>query len=141
MSVLESASSTVDNHLDRYLQAVDSMAAMGIVESEETLIARLLHSVDKSRFGMECAVIQSWPRRRKHIDRIVAHLKNAEQQRKSEKAEGRGPEAAMAVFVPQQQQNQRGKNGGKGGHKANNTNGQPDGGDGCKGCGHAGHQL
>ena len=70
---------------------------MQIEESEELLLARLLHSVDKSRFGTECIVVDSWGRRKRTLDNIVSYLRKAEQKQRSEKTKGRIMEAAMPV--------------------------------------------
>ena len=47
LSCIQSATQSVDVHLDNYLRAVDCMSSMQIDESEESLFSRLLHSVDK----------------------------------------------------------------------------------------------
>ena len=51
LACIQESSQAVDVHLDNYLRAVDHLAAMQIEESEESILARLLHSIDKSRFG------------------------------------------------------------------------------------------
>ena len=79
LACIEGSSQAVDVHLDNYLRAVDRLAAMQIEESEETILARLLQSIDKSRFGTECIVVDSWGRRKRTLDNIVSYLKNAEQ--------------------------------------------------------------
>ena len=45
----------------------------------KSLFFRLLHSIDKSRFGTECIVVDSWGRRSRTIDNIASYLRNAEQ--------------------------------------------------------------
>ena len=66
-------------HLDNYLRAIDDMSSMQIEESDESLLSRLLHSFDKTRFGTECIVVDSWGRRERTIDTIASYLRNAEQ--------------------------------------------------------------
>ena len=51
LACIQGASQTVDVHLDNYLRAVDYMSSMKIEESDESLLFRLLHSIDKTRFG------------------------------------------------------------------------------------------
>ena len=75
--------------LTNYLRAVDHLAAMQIEEYEESILARLLHSIDKSRFETECIVVDLWGRRKRTLNNIVSYLKNAEQKQRSEKAKGR----------------------------------------------------
>ena len=72
---------------------------MQIEESDESLLARLLHSVDKSRFGTECIVVDSWGSRKRTLDNIVSYLRNAEQKQRSERSEGRTMEAAMPAHL------------------------------------------
>ena len=79
LSCIQSVTLSVDVHLDNYLRAVDYMSSMQIEESEESLLSRLLHSIDKSRFGMECIFVDSWGRRKRTIDNIASYLGNAEQ--------------------------------------------------------------
>ena len=76
---------------------------MLIEESEESILACLLHSIDKSHFGTECIVVDYWGRRKRTLDDIVSYLKNAEQKRKSEKAKDRVLESVMIVRLQQQQ--------------------------------------
>ena len=92
VSFIQTASQTVDVHLDNYLRAVDYMSSMQIEESDESLISRLLQSIDKARFGTECIVVDSWGRRKRTIDNIASYLRNAEQKQRSEKSEGRAME-------------------------------------------------
>ena len=68
---------------------------MQIEESEESLLSHLLHSIDKSRLGTECSVVDSWGRRKRTIDNIASYLRNAEQKQRLEKSEGRAMEVAM----------------------------------------------
>ena len=84
LACIQGSSHAVDVHLDNYLRAVDHLATMQIEESEESILARLLHSIDKYRFGTECIVVDSWGRRKRTLDNIVSYLKNAEQKQKSE---------------------------------------------------------
>ena len=51
LSCIQTASQTVDVHFDNYLRVVDYMSSMQIEESGESLLSRLLHSIDKTRFG------------------------------------------------------------------------------------------
>ena len=60
------------------MRAVDYMASMQIEESDESLLARLLYFFDKSRFGTEYIVVESWGRRNRTLDNIVSYLRNAE---------------------------------------------------------------
>ena len=85
---LEGPTQSIDVHLDNYLRDVDNLSSMDDEESDEFLLARLIHSVDKSRFGMECVVINSLRRRRISIDQVVAYLRNAKSKQQSEKAIG-----------------------------------------------------
>ena len=78
LSCIQTASQSVDVHLDIYLRAVDYMSSMQIEESDESLLSRLLHSIDKTRFGTECIVVDSCGRRKRTIDNIASHLRNAE---------------------------------------------------------------
>ena len=84
LSCIQSASQSVDVHLDDYLRAVDYMSSMQIEESEESLLSRRLHSIDKTCFGTECIVVDSWGRRKRTIDNIASYLRNAEQKQRSE---------------------------------------------------------
>ena len=59
LACIQGVSQTVDVHLDNYLRVVDYMASMQIEESDESLLSRLLHSIDNSRFGTECIVVDS----------------------------------------------------------------------------------
>ena len=95
LSCIQMASQTVDVHLDNYLRAIDYMSSMQIEESDESLLSRLLHSIKKIRFGTECIVADSWGRRKRTIDNIASHLRNAEQKQHSKKFEGRDMEVAM----------------------------------------------
>ena len=74
---------------------------MQIEKSEESILARFLHSIDKSRFRTECIVVDSWGRRERTLDNIVSYLKNAEQKQHSEKGEDRALEATMIVRLQQ----------------------------------------
>ena len=78
LACIQGASQTVDVYLDNYLRAVDYMASMQIDKSDESLLSRLLHSIDKSRFGNKCIVVDSWGRCKRAIDNIVSYLRNAE---------------------------------------------------------------
>ena len=79
LSCIQTASQTVDVHLDNNLRVVDYMSSMQIEESDESLISRLLQSIDKARFGTECIVVDSWGRRKRTIHNIASYIMNAEQ--------------------------------------------------------------
>ena len=122
---IKGSSQAVKVHLDNYLRAVDHLAAMQVEESEEPILAHLLHSVDKTRFGTECIVVDSWGRWKRTLDNIVSYLKNAEQKQRSAKAEGRAMEAAMPlrlqsiVVNPRRRDHPRDSR--SGGQRINNT--------------------
>ena len=44
---------------DNYLRDVDYMPSMQLEECDGSLLSRLLHFIDKSRFGTECIVVDS----------------------------------------------------------------------------------
>ena len=121
---------------------------MQIEESEESLISRLLHSIDKSGFGTECIVFDSWGRQKRTIDIIASYLRNAEQKQRSEKSEGRAMEVAMPArllsIVVDSRKRDSPHVSRNNGHKVNNTSISAGGNNSwkneCRACG-CSHQL
>ena len=88
LACIQGSSQAVDVHLDNYLRAVDHLAAMQIEESEDSILARLLHSIDKSRSSTECIVVDSWGRQKRTltISSFIKKMQSKSTDRKKLKA-------------------------------------------------------